>query len=165
MAKATRFDLSQLEGCTGTVSDTPVAMPRALRPARPTDAQDRAKRVGADAATPPAPTAPSTSSTAPSALPAQTEPSESAAAPEAPDAAPAQRLASTNDDAAAAPAAPAPVPAPRRSVFDLENDRRARELDRADDSESLDRVRLGVILALTLSAWIPVLLIWWARLG
>ncbi len=170
MAKATRFDLSRLEGCTGTVSDDRVAVPHAIRPAPPA-----APASGTASASPPpvarrgtpedlvivpeAPTeesAPSSRSEGPeaeypAAAPAPTAPAAVASTADAP-AAPAKRGARTST--------PGPERTPIRSIEEA-----AGAVLAVPERDANEGVRLGVILALTLSAWIPVLLIWWATLG
>jgi len=158
MAQPTRFDLSRLEGCTGTVSDERVAVPHALRPSRDSDAPP-ARPAG------PVPTAPKRNQPAPqeaptTRAPAQPAPAVQAGAPaSAPAAAPSEapppspRPASTRREAA-------PRPAPRSPAITAES-----AVAVAIDPEVSDRVSFGVVLALTLSAWIPVLLLWWARIA
>lgn len=141
MAKATRFDLSRLEGCTGTVSDAPVAMARSLRPAR-------AMQVPVDES----PTPPELGE-APSPVPTIETVRAAQAAP--------------TEESKAAKRTPAAASGPDRSA--LQEERRMSTANAPpvtqEECEAQERVRLGMILALTLSAWIPVLLIWWARMG
>lgn len=149
MAQPTRFDLSRLEGCTGTLSDRTVAVPHALRPAG-APATQPARPVGPAPAPPsrvPAPEAPNPVRVAPAPGPEPRRESDRSATPPRSPAPP--RRAPVRED-------PAPASAAQPSV---------NTAVALPDAESKDRVSFCVVLALTLLAWIPVLVLWWARIA
>lgn len=164
---AARFDLSRLEGCTGTISESSVAVPHALRPS--SDRRERERGRGSRRDEHAAPSAPGEGA--------------ELAAPSAIDA----TVAGTADAQASA-AAPGTVP-PDATMARIESTTGAAQHATASNTaawnagastalqptavtvaaatqtrEDIDELPLGVILALTLAAWIPVLLLWSSRL-
>lgn len=157
MADNTRFDLSRLEGCTGTLSETGVAIPHAMSPSLSWrdegPARETTSRVSAERK-PAAPTATSTPTSAPVTRSAT-------ANTEALVAACVEPCSEARD---AAPAIAAPVrPSPRgvESMVDASAAAGAAMIER----DERDTMPIGIIVALTLAAWIPVLLLWSSRLG
>lgn len=161
MADPTRFDLSRLEGCTGTVSESAVAVPHALKPARyrgrdserprgrpgePTKSEDPGRSTVRE-------DVPLRSKSAP--------PNEES--PETPECAPTTKDASEIENGSRAPSAAAPAAA-ARPLRPIEPDPREAAATSEVEREGAE-VPLGFILALTLAAWLPVLLIWSMRIG
>lgn len=153
MANSTRFDLSRLEGCSGTMSSSGVAVPHTLVPSRGMRGAKEKHR--------PAPAKPQPTPAAPEQ--AEIEPAEPLAEVEAEiEAVPAPEAAAVE-----VPKAPVAVPvmkAAPRSVEAIVAEE-LRTTKEATEQETRDELPLGVILALTLSVWIPVLLLWSSRLG
>lgn len=132
MAHATRFDLSRLEGCTGTLAQRRNGVPEETSRTAP----------AANAAPEPL---------APGAL------RSSEAAPQEPEETPGT-AAFPRTDAAPASAARSltPQPAPTRPANRLRAAEQAAN-DPATDEDACETLPLTTIFALTLAAWIPVL--------
>jgi len=146
MADNTRFDLSRLEGCTGTLSESGVAVPHSLSPSRerPED-RDAPGATETSAATNDEPTLPQIGSAAPN---KNTAPLVAA------------RVA----DSEATPALVASMRLSPRSVEAIVAERSKAIAARTEADES-DGLPIAIIVSLTLAAWIPVLLLWSSRLG
>lgn len=156
MAKATQFDLSRLEGCTGTLSQHGVAVPHTLLPARERRAAPQREPAGHDRDARPNPEPESTPITR---HPAGAESIGRAPADE--------ELAPTATAVAQSrtPPAPAPVASAAPEIEPAQSAVTASTCAAVAAREACDELPIAIILALTLSVWIPVLLLWTTRLG
>jgi len=154
MVDTARFDLSRLEGCTGTVSDRGVALPHTMVPARPRGTATPSTRTARPDASPP--------STAPkdrdrgrtNPVPGEAidlgrdeEAAQHRSVPHPSN--PVSAAATVKDAVATSCEVPASSPTTAKDAT-IERD--------------TDSLPVALILALTLSAWIPVLLLWSSRL-